>query len=332
MSYKVIIIFIIICGSIYSSLAQPEAVLVKAVKVENSDLYDVFSVIGQCKSDNSRDYYANISGKIDYISPKQGGAVDKNDILLIIDQDTAIAIKSQAIAALKNAENSYKRDKALFDKKYISDTELEKSANNFKSAELAFAKAMNNYDNQYITAPFDGEIGVIKPKIHDEVKQGDYLFTIIDRNSNKNIFIELPETLYNKISQSTEALINDNKLGKSKGKIAAISQYISNNGTITARIALDSDSNLVHGSYVTINLITNKHRNLAVPEQVVQTNNNGNFVYVIRDNVVKQVYVKLGTNLNGLQEIISDNITEKDMVVFSGFTKIDDGSAIKLLD
>jgi RND family efflux transporter MFP subunit len=333
MRYKIIKILFIICGLVYSNLAQSEeAVLVKAVKVEMADLYDVFSVIGQCKNDNSRDYYANISGRIDFISPKQGGAVNKNDIILIIDQDIAAAIKSQSIAALKNAENSYKRDKALFDRKYISDNELEKSANNFESAKLAYVKAMNNYDNQYIIAPFDGEIGVIKTKMNDEVKQGDYLFTIIARNSNKNIFIELPETFYNKISQSTEILIDDNKLGKSKGKITAISQYLSDNGTINARIALNSDSNLIHGSYVNINLIINKHRNLTVPDQALQTNNSGNFVYIIKDNIIKQVYVKLGTSLNGLQEVISDKITEKDMVVLSGFTKIADGSAVKLLD
>lgn len=89
----------------------------------------------------------------------------------------------------------------------------------------------------------------------------------------------------------------------------------------------------MHGSYVNIDLIFNKHRNLAVPNQLVQSNNKGEyFVYKVNDNKVQQLYVKLGTSLNGLTEIISSEIKEGDMVVLEGITKIYDGSVVKLLD
>lgn len=282
----------------------------------------------------SRDYYANVSGRLDLVSTSQGGKIHQCDVLLIIDQDLAMSIKSQAEVSLRKSMASYSRDKELFAKKYISSDVLEKSNSELEETKLAFAKAMNSYNDMVLIAPFDGYIGIIKSKIGDKVKQGDYLFSIIAQNSTaNNILMELPEGLYSQVSESTNLVITDNKGGLINGKIAEISQYVSDNGAISAKVIIDSNSNIVHGSYVNIDLILNKHRNLAVPNQSVQSNNKGEyFVYKLNDNKVQQLYVKLGTSLNGLTEIISSEIKEGDMVVLEGITKIYDGSVVKLLD
>ncbi|WP_375358434.1 efflux RND transporter periplasmic adaptor subunit [Candidatus Tisiphia endosymbiont of Neophilaenus lineatus] len=320
--------------SCYAIAEEQESIGVKATKVQMADLYNVFSVIGQCKSGMSRDYYANVSGRLDLVSTSQGGKIHQGDVLLIIDQDLAVSIKSQAEVSLRKTMASYNRDKELFAKKYISSDVLEKSNSELEEARLAFAKAMNSYNDMVLIAPFDGYIGIIKSKIGDKIKQGNYLFSIIAQNSTtNNILMELPEGLYNQVSESTNLVITDNKGGLINGKIAEISQYVSDNGTISAKVIIDSNSNIVHGSYVNIDLILNKHRNLAVPNQLVQSNNKGEyFVYKVNDNKVQQLYVKLGTSLNGLTEIISSEIKEGDMVVLEGITKIYDGSVVKLLD
>lgn len=329
-----LIIFLSICIISCCTIAEEqESIPVKATKVQMADLYNVFSVVGQCKNDTSRDYYANVSGTVDLVSSSQGGKVHKGDVLLVINQDLATSTKSQA-ESLKTTMASYNRDKELFAKKYISSDVLEKSSSTLETAKLAFTKAMNGYNDMVIVAPFDGNIGIIKLRIGDKVQQGNYLFSIIAQNSTtKSILMELPEGLYNQVSKSTNLVITDNNGDKINGKIAEISQYVSDNGTISAKVIVDSNSNIVHRSYVHIDLIINKHRNLAVPDQSVQSNSKGNyFVYKLNDNKVQQLYVKIGTSLNGLTEIISDEIKEGDMVVVEGITKINDASVVKLLD
>ncbi|MDR0296912.1 MAG: efflux RND transporter periplasmic adaptor subunit [Rickettsia sp.] len=329
-----LIVFVSICIiSCYAIAEEQEGIPVKATKVQMADLYNVFSVVGQCKNDTSRDYYANVSGTVDVVSTSQGGKVHKGDVLLIIDQDLAISIKSQAEVSLKAATAAYSRDKALFAKKYISSDALEKSSSTLEAAKLAFTKAMNSYNDMVIVAPFDGDIGVITPRIGDKVQQGNYLFSIIAQNSTtKSILMELPEGLYDRVSKSTNLVITDNNGGKINEKIAEISQYVSDNGTISAKVIVDSNSNIVHRSYVHIDLIINKHRNLAVPDQSVQSNSKGKyFVYKLNANKVQQLYVRVGTSLNGLTEIISDEIKEGDMVIVEGITKINDGNIVKLL-
>ncbi|MCC8483439.1 MAG: efflux RND transporter periplasmic adaptor subunit [Rickettsia endosymbiont of Labidopullus appendiculatus] len=328
-----LIVFVGICIISFCTIAKEQQIIpVKASKVQMAELYNVFSVVGQCKNDASRDYYANISGTVDVVSDSHG-KVRKGDILLIIDKDLATSTKSQAEISLKTAMTAYERDKALFAKKYISSDVLEKSNSDLETAKLDFSKAMNSYNDMVIVAPFDGNIGIIKLKKGDKVEQKNYLFSIIAQDSTtKSILIELPEELYNQVPVSTDLVITDNNGDKINGKIAEISQYVSDNGTISAKVIVDSNSNMLHRSYVPIDLIINKHRNLAVPDQSVQSNSKGEyFVYKLNDNKVQQLYVKLGTSLNGLTEIISDEIKEGDMVVVEGITKINDGSIVKLL-
>jgi len=327
-----ILIFLIIgFGSI--SIAQQEAVLVKVTKVQMVELYDVFSVIGQCKSDMGRDYYANVAGTLDEVSAKQGSKVHKGDVLLVIDKDIAIALKSQAIADLKAAEASYGRSKALFAKQYIGNKDLEKSSADLEKVRFDFAKSMNNYDNMFIIAPFDGEIGVIKPRIGSVIQKGDYLFSITSQDaSTRSILVELPESLHDQVTPLTELIVTDNKGGAVKGHIASISQYVSDNGTISARITINSNNNIFLGSYVNVDVIINKHKNLCVPDQVIQSSNKGHFIYKIDDNKASKIYVNTGTTLNNLTEIISDEIKEGDNVVLEGITKIGDGSLVKILE
>ena len=328
-----IIIFISIFLCSYYTLAQEKkAVGVKTAIVRMTDLYDIFTTIGQCKTDQSRNYYANVAGKLDFVSAQQGDKVKKGDVLLMIDKDVAMSIMSQAKISLKAAEDVYNRSQVLHKKEYTSTYILDKALADFENAKLQYTKAVNTYNDMVITAPFDGEIGVIKPIVGNDIKVKDYLFTIISQNAvTKSILVELPETLHNEVSENTDVVITDNNRNKIKAKIASISQYVSDYGTISARITIDSNNKITHGSYASIDLITNKHKSLAIPEQSVQSNSDGDFIYKINGNKVQQIYVTLGSRVNELVEIISDQIKDGDEVVYEGLTKINDGTEVSII-
>ena len=330
---KVVIFLIIFLGPYYTlAKKNDEIVSVKTTIVKMTDLYDIFAVIGQCKIDQSRSYYATVAGTLDFVSAQQGEKVHAGDVLLIIDKDIAISTLSQAKASLKTAEDVYNRNKALNNKRYVSESILAKSRTDFETAKLEYSKAVNKHNNMVITAPFDGEIGIIKPIVGDEIKVGDYLFSIIAKNAiTKSILFELPEMFHNVVSVNTDSVISDNDGREIKAKVSSVSQYISDNGTISARITIDSSNKITHGKYVSVNIITNAHKGLAIPEQVIQSNSNGNFVYKINGNKVQQVYVVLGSRVNKLVEITSDQIKDGDEVVYEGLTKINDGAEVNIL-
>lgn len=301
---------------------------VKVAKVQIAELYEVFNIVGQCQNDNSRDYYANVAGTVEAVSAKQGQIVKEGDILLIIDKNIAETTKSKAESMLNTKQEDHNRKEALLAKNFVSIQEHKKSKSELEEAKFNYSMALKTYNDMIITAPFSGKIGVIKPMVGDEVKIGDYLFSITGKDKSQSIFIELPESLSKKVASGTKALVN----GKIESNVSVVSHYLSNSGTITAKIALPSGNNILHNSYVDVLLIINPHKNLAVPEESIQRNNQGNFIYKIDGDIAKQLYVKTGSRTNSLIEMTADNIKEDDLVVTEGLTKINDGAKIKIIE
>lgn len=329
--YLIILPFILFFNFNIFAYSSPQKINVKTTKIKETELFDKFNVTGQCKKTESKAYYANISGKIDYITPNQGRLVKEGEIIITINKDIAEAKKEQAEANLKVAELNYNRDKALFAKKFISEETLENSRIKLAEAKLNFTTSNNSYEDMVISAPYEGVIGVIKFQIGDNVKAGEYLFSLISKD-NISVFLEVPEPLYGKIPINTEVKLEDTNGNKATGKVFFTTPYISENGTIIVRVEVEEKNNLLHGSYLNAELIINRHLGLVVPEQAVLKNDNGNFIYLVdKDNIIKQSYIHLGSRVNDLIEVksLENALQVGDQVVIEGLTKIQNGSLVE---
>jgi RND family efflux transporter MFP subunit len=313
---------------VLASLDQQHKVNVIPKKLTTAEFYEKYTAIGQAKLANSKDYFAKVKGKVDFISSIQGNKIAKGDIVIIIDKEIAEKLKSEAEANLYLAESTYNRNLSFLKKNIISIEEINKSKASLEQARNEYTKALNTYDNMVIKAIEDGYIGVIRANIGDEVKEGNYLFSLITK-SNFYTFIELPEVLCGRILTSDTVSAHGKNDKIIPGKILAISNYLSNQGTVTTKLEFPYSNNLIHGAFIETNIIFNRHQALALPEKAVLKNNQGNFVYVITaENKVKRVFVILGIRTNNMIELLSGELKEGDMIVFDGLTKVNDGTEV----
>ena len=309
-----------------------ESVGIVPTKIISYNFQDQFTAVGQCKLEKSKTYHAKVDGTINSISIIQGKNVSKGDVLITIDSAIAKAQKSKAEASFESAKSIHERDLSLLAKKIISKEVSDKSKVALEIARADLANANNTYNNMIITAPFDGYVGVVHARTGDDVKMGDYLFSLIS-NGNKTIFVELPETLFGKIDKNSEIFALDIDNNRARGSVLAVSNYLNDNGTITAKLAFPYETRIMHGSYVETNIIFNKHRALALPEKTILKNNKGNFVYAIsEENKIKQIYVETGTRTDNMIEIISDDLKEGDLVVLEGLTKVYEGVQVQIIE
>lgn len=310
---------------------QQPKILVKAATIEPMEFFERYIAVGQCKSENSRTYNAKIAGTVDYIAINQGDKVQANDVLITIDKKLAQSRKTAAETAFHSAQLTYNRNLLLLEKKVISEVIFNNSKVDFERAKSELAEAINQYNDMIIKAPFNGYVGVVRANIGDQIKVGDYLFSLV-ASGNKTIFIELPETLYGKINDTSEVFIIDLSNNKVTGKIIAVSDYLSQQGTITAKVILPPTTNIVHGSYVETEIIYNKHNALAIPEKAILKNEEGSFVYKITDEkVTKKIYVTVGVTTNNMVELASNELKKDDMIVVEGLTKIQDNTSVELI-
>ncbi len=299
-------------------------------QLQTAIFYEEYVVVGRASMQNSSDYFAKVRGVVDEVSKIQGSMVQKGDVLLIIDKKVAEKLKARAEANLYLAESNYRGNSSLLKKNIINKEEINRSKLLLENARSDYAKSIEIYDHMVIKAEEDGYIGVIRANVASDVKEGDYLFSIINK-SNFNIFVELPEKLRGRILRTDSVSIECENGDIINGNISAISDYLSNHGTITAKLQFPFNENLIHGSYVSTNIIFNKHTGLAVPEKAILKNNNGNFVYMVtKDNKIKQIFITPGIRTNNMIELLSNELVDGDMIVLEGLTKVYDGLEVEV--
>lgn len=313
-----------------SKANQTPTILVRPTKLSQQDFFEKYISVGQCKAENSRTFYAKVNGVVDYISVKEGEFVNKDTIIIKIDADVAESSKNKAESAFQSAQAIFNRDLSLFDKKIISKEAFDKSKALIENAKSDWISTLDKYDNMIIKAPFNGNIGVIHTQVGNDVKIGDYLFTIIT-NSEKIVLVELPENINGKINKNSQVFLL-NKQDKIKGQIIAISDYLNDNGTITAKIIFPSETKIIHGSFVEVEIIFDHHIALSINEKAVLKNNKGNFIYKITpDNKIQQIYISTGSRNDNMIEISAPELQEGDLVVLEGLTKVTDGAVVDII-
>lgn len=303
---------------------------VKLAEATSSDLYESYQAVGEVKVATSRDFYAKIPGTITYITKKQGDSIKAGEVILEINGAATHAMRAKTLSAFKAAEFSFKKDRALFEKKLISEDAFRKAELNYETTKHEREKALQEYSEMVILAPFDGHLGVMPHNLGDNVSSGDYLLSITSGNEAE-VVVNLPEKLIDLVNEGTKVEL---LLGRDKNvtaNVIAASPHISkNSGNFLAKIAADA-KDLKHGSYVKVKFFLNPRIGLVVPESAVQKSEDGSFIFTVKESRAEQVYVTLGTRLGGKVEVLS-GLTKGQKVIVEGLTHLKNGSPVKIMD
>ncbi len=326
------ILFFLSCFFGISLAFGNDLITVKSEKISYKKFYNTYYTVGKCKFLNSYDYYSRFEGNIDYIlnTPKD---VLEGDILFAIDSKVVESEKMMAEVALYAADNSFNRDKVLFEKRLISKEIFDKSKEAFYRAKFNFDKSTLDYNNKIIKAKFNGHVGSIKYNLNDFVSKGSYLFSLV-QDGEKLIFVDVSDMLYKKIKDSAQIFFYDIDQVEQKAVSFTVSDYLSNKGVISVKILTKDSSNLIHNSFVNVKMIYNVHDALSVPERSVLRDEDGHFIYKIsNEQTIEKVYMKIGTVTEGRFEVLqNDHLKEGDLVVREGMSKVLEGSLVQILE
>ena len=295
----------------------------------------------------------DISGLIEKINVKGGQSVKKGDVLLMLKQDEYIAsLQSaeadilKAKANLTNALNYFNRLKKAG--KSISPTELEnaetaylQSAASYEQAKAAYAIAKVNYDYTFITAPIDGVVGDVALTRGNYISPaGDGLLSIVQYNPIRVVFSISDKEYLHELEK--KAPFDDEKLFLSlpNGKIfenEGIYRYMDNHiNKSTTSIAVFADfindgKVLTPNTYVTV-LSKNTLKNIVpVQKNLVTFEDDGNFIYLIRDKKLVRQKVDILTTL-GETFVLKNDFKAGDAVVTDSVNVQDIGKTADIIN
>ncbi|NCB49044.1 MAG: efflux RND transporter periplasmic adaptor subunit, partial [Clostridia bacterium] len=155
---------------------------IEAEKVKAGTTLRQIKSIGILKGNAEVVIKSEIPGKIQGIQFTEGSHVEKNQELIVFEDDLYKANKARAEAECELAKGDFERQKKLFQGKAGSQKIYEEALAKMNSAKAELDKAAYELSRTRIKAPFSGTVGIMKISAGNIVEQHRDLVNLVDNS------------------------------------------------------------------------------------------------------------------------------------------------------
>lgn len=312
--------------------ANNKPILVRVQKPIQQSLAITAKATGTLIADKSTIITPRASGYIRAIRFHEGDQVKTNQVLFELDSQTQKNALTAAQAAYALSKVVYDRDARFLKRGFITQDMYYSAKATLKQNEAALQTAQTNLKDRTITAPFSGTVGSLSVSLGDYVNPGNTLTTLTD-NKQLRVKYALPAKQLNAIQLNQSVSVVD---PANRNHIIATVSYISptvdaNTQTIAVHANINNKKGLFKpGEYVTVSQKLGSEKNaLLVPQQSVLASINGYHVFVVKNNKIKQVPVKIGDQENG-NVVIQSGLAPTDQVVIAGENEVKPNQTVSI--
>ncbi len=315
--------------------AAPPTVAVEAAKVETGPMSERITAVGGLLSNELVIIRSEVAGRVVEIGFEEGRPVEKDAVLLKLDDSLNRAEVAQAQAQLELAKRNFTRTEELFGNQVATARSHDEARSSLDVGTATLELAKVRLEKTRLVAPFAGIVGLRRVSIGDYITVGQDLFNLEDIDPIKVDF-RVAERYLSAVrtGQSIEIGVDAYPGRLFKGEVFAIDPRVDAAGrSVVIRARIGNQEKLLRpGLFARVTLILELKPNaLTVPEQALMPRGDDQFVYRVIDGKVKQTKVRIGTRRNGRVEIV-EGLGADDVVVTAGHQKIRDGGAVHVLD
>lgn len=307
------------------------------------------------------DIRPKIDGYIEQILVDEGQEVKKGDVLFRIsnpqfsqDMQGLAAAVAAAESAVSTAELQVQKTKPLVDQGIISAFELKnvELALQARKADLLRAKAqysnaVTNVGYTTIKSPVSGMVGTIPYRLGSYVNSATaqpltrvsdistiYAYFSISEKQQLDIVAEIEgKTFQEKIAKIplVNLVLSNGKPYPQQGKIETFSgQVNTQTGAFNVRASFpNADKLLRSGNSATIQVPTHLENVLIIPQKATVELQDKRMAYILVDNKVKAVPVKVRAVPGGKFFVVDEGLNENDKLIIEGIGILTEGTEIK---
>jgi multidrug efflux system membrane fusion protein len=328
---------------------------VSVAQAEQRDVPLEIAAVGRVESIATVSVKAQVGGEVTAIYFKEGQAVRKGDRLFSIDprpyeiaERQAESLLEKDRALLKNAEADAARYAGLVQKDYVTKEQYDALLANrdvlvaaVKADEASVAKARLDLAYTDVRAPIDGRTGSLLIDAGNIIKANDTVgAVVIEQMSPIYVTFAVPEQHLPAI----KAFMAQGRLrtvaapaGDAVPPVDGVLTFVDNaidtaTGSITLKATFDNrDGKLWPGQFLNVRLTLTTERGVTVvPSQAVQTGQNGEYVYVVKDDLTAEMRpVKLDRTFDG-SAIIAEGVKPGERVVTDGQLRLAPGAKVDI--
>jgi RND family efflux transporter MFP subunit len=351
------------CGKAQPDAPPPPEVTV--AKVLSKRIKDWDEYTGRFQAVDTVEVRPRVSGYIDQVLFKEGQAVKKDDVLIIIDPRPYQADYDRAKAGLELAKSQMElakleaaRVQKLKDSGAVSREELDERLSNLNQQNASVAAAKAALDNAAlqlsftkVRAPFDGRASraeVTRGNLVTGGNNGGTLLTTVVSVDPIYVYFEGDENAYLRYNQlaregerpSSRDAHNPVRVGLAneqgfphEGYMDFVDNQLDvRTGTIRARAVLENKQGLfTPGMFARIQLLgSGEYDAILIEDRAVGTDQSQSFVLALGpENKLEYRPIEAGRIVAGGLRIVRKGLKPDDVIVVSGLQRVRPGAQVK---
>jgi len=314
--------------------------------------------IGNVEAYTSVAVKSRVDGQILEVHFREGQEVKKGEVLLRIDaRPFEAALKQAEAQALRDAASrdqaasQEKRYQELLDKNFVSKdayaqyrTNAQTAQASAKASEAMVENAKLNLDYTVIRSPIDGYVGRALLQAGNMVKANDTISLVVI-NQVKPVYVSfaIPEqqlASVRELMRKGPLTVDVSDPGTDKprgtGRIAFLDNAVDQTtGTIKVRAVFDNaDAALWPGQFYTVRVkLYDQENAILVPSRALQTGPNGQFVYVVKEDMTVELRKVTVSRSEGDTAVLAEGgVTKGEQVVVRGALRLAPGAKVNVTE
>ena len=345
---------------------KPVYPTVSAEPVVTEDVEIYVEYAGKIKARQHVEIRARVEGYLEKMCFEEGGYVNKNELLFVIDPQLYRARVEKAKAQLnknqalkQKAERSLNRIRPLYEQNAASQLDLDNAIAAYEAAQaevvmseadLTQAEIALSYTS--VRSPISGfisessaDIGtlvgpggksLLATVVNSDTVEVNFSMTGLDylksKERNVNLGKKIEDRKWNPYVTITLA---DNSEYPFRGLVDfADPQVDPNTGTFSVRAQMPNpDHILLPGQLTKVRLLMDVHEDaIVVPTKALVIEKGGAYIFVVRpDNIVEKRFIELGPEVQN-KVVVERGLGKDEKIIVEGFHKLSHGMRVEIVN
>jgi membrane fusion protein (multidrug efflux system) len=314
-----------------SNSSKAPAIAVSVVVVEPVSLKDIIFLPGETEAWQDVKLAANISGRVEWIGPREGQPVKKGDLLAKIDVSALRAALDHAEAAYKLADDLYQRRRRLYDNKIIAREELDQSETQRTLALTDREQIKVQFNHGFPRSPITGVVNHLYLDVGEFADLGKPIADIVNIDKIKiNVSVPELDVRYVKKGQQTPVKIDafsDRSLLGTIDFVALKADPATK--TFLVRTIIDNPAHDIRPGMIGRVVFVRREipDAVAVPLFALVDKGGERIVFVEKEGVAESRPVSLGV-IEGDRIQVTSGLKAGDHLIVKGQTEVEDGMKV----
>jgi len=321
-------------SSVSESIENVKIQKVEPAPVENKQVY-----IGTIEESTSVPLSFLISGSVEKVLVDEGQRVIKGQLLATINSYSYESAYQIALSKEKQAQDAYNRLEPVYKDGSLPEVKFVEVKTGLVQAKSTAQIAEKNLHDCELYAPMSGIIGKRMVESGMSIIPVNPVFQLV-RIENVKVRIPVPENEIAAITNGEKVVVivpalNDQQYEGTVSEIGVLSNTLSHTYTVKA-ILNNPKQALKPGMVCKVSIISSTlAMQMVIPMSAVQVSGSGEKRYVFvantRTGKAMKRTVQVGPlTVNGV--IIKSGLSAGDLLIIDGYQKIDENSAIKIIE